>query len=156
MRIIIWNEWYCPVQNHILKRENTFGKFLTNFHIFKNTFIRIAFENAYELFINFQPFLYAYVPAESPSYVPTFFGCVCLENVCIHYCVLNRSDLLNTNCLTSISRILHSYGDVSITGEDLQISARVVFKRGVIFIVSHPLWHMVLTFESHPIDRLVW
>ena len=97
------------------------------------------YENAYESSIIFQPFLYANVPAESPSYAPTFFGCVCLENVCTHYCVLNLYDLLITNCLMSSSRILHSYGDVIMTGEDLQSSARVVLKQGGIFIVSHLL-----------------
>ena len=45
-----------------------------NFHVFKNTIKRIAFENAYESSINFQPFLYANVPAESPSKAPTFFS----------------------------------------------------------------------------------
>ena len=40
--------------------------------MFKNTSKRIAFENAYKSII-FQPFLYANVPAESPSYAPTFF-----------------------------------------------------------------------------------
>ena len=34
---------------------------------------RIAFENWYESSIIFQPFLYANVPAEPPSYAPTFF-----------------------------------------------------------------------------------
>ena len=34
---------------------------------------RIAFENAYESSIIFQPLLYANVPAESLSYAPTFF-----------------------------------------------------------------------------------
>ena len=34
---------------------------------------RIAFENEYES-IFFQPFLFANIPAESPSYAPTFFG----------------------------------------------------------------------------------
>ena len=33
----------------------------------------MAFENAYESSIIFQPLLYANVPAESPSYAPTFF-----------------------------------------------------------------------------------
>ena len=38
-----------------------------------NEIKRIAFENAYESFIIFQPLLYVNVPAESPSYAPTFF-----------------------------------------------------------------------------------
>ena len=33
----------------------------------------MVFENAYESSITFQPLLYANVPAESPSYAPTFF-----------------------------------------------------------------------------------
>ena len=41
--------------------------------VIKNNIKRIAFENAYESFIIFQPLLYANVPAESPSYAPTFF-----------------------------------------------------------------------------------
>ena len=51
-----------------------FSKIFTNFPVFKNTIIRIAFENVYESSIVFQPFLYANVPAESPSYAPTFFS----------------------------------------------------------------------------------
>ena len=34
----------------------------------------MAFENAHESSIIFQPLLYANVPAESPSYAPTFFS----------------------------------------------------------------------------------
>ena len=37
------------------------------FPVIKNTIKRIAFENAYESSIIFQPLLYANVPAESPS-----------------------------------------------------------------------------------------
>ena len=43
-----------------------------NFPVFKNTIKRKAFENAYESSIIFQPFLYANVPVESPSYASTF------------------------------------------------------------------------------------
>ena len=49
---------------------------LVKFYLFsciQNTIRRIAFENAYESSIIFQPFLYANVPAESPFNVPTFF-----------------------------------------------------------------------------------
>ena len=44
---------------------------LVKFYLFscnRETFIRIAFENAYESSIIFQPLLYTNVPAESPSY----------------------------------------------------------------------------------------
>ena len=41
--------------------------------IFENTIKGIEFENTYESSIIFQPFLYANVPAESPSYTLTFF-----------------------------------------------------------------------------------
>ena len=48
---------------------------LPNFPVFKCTIKRIAFENAYESSIIFQPFLYAIVPVASPSNAPTFkFG----------------------------------------------------------------------------------
>ena len=50
-----------------------FGKILPIFPVIKNTIKRIVFENAYESSIIFQPLLYANVPAESPSYGPTFF-----------------------------------------------------------------------------------
>ena len=50
-----------------------FGK-ITNFPVIKITIKRIAFENAHESSIIFQPLLYANVPAESPSYAPTFFN----------------------------------------------------------------------------------
>ena len=39
----------------------------------------MAFENAYESSIIFQPLLYANVPAESPSYASTFFVDVILK-----------------------------------------------------------------------------
>ena len=42
------------------------------FPVFMNTIKRIAFENTYESSIIFQPFLYVNVPAEFPSYAPTF------------------------------------------------------------------------------------
>ena len=38
----------------------------------KKTIKRMVFENAYESSIIFQSFLYANIPAESPSYAPTF------------------------------------------------------------------------------------
>ena len=38
-----------------------------------NTIKRIAFENAYESSVIVQHLLYTNVPAESPSYGPTFF-----------------------------------------------------------------------------------
>ena len=41
--------------------------------IHEYTIKRIAFENACESSIIFPPFLYANVPAESPSYASTFF-----------------------------------------------------------------------------------
>ena len=38
------------------------------FHVFKNTIERIAFENAYESSIIFQPFLYANMPSNAPTF----------------------------------------------------------------------------------------
>ena len=43
------------------------------FSCIQNTINWIAFENEYESSIIFQPFLYANVPADPPSYAPTFF-----------------------------------------------------------------------------------
>ena len=45
----------------------------THFPVIKNTIKRIAIKNAYYSSIIFQSFLYANIPAESPSYTPTFF-----------------------------------------------------------------------------------
>ena len=45
----------------------------SDFPVFKNTNKRIEFKNASELSLIFYPFLYANVPAQSPSYAPTFF-----------------------------------------------------------------------------------
>ena len=70
MSIIVWNGLYSPIWNHVLKKENTCW---LNFPVIKNTIKWIAFENAYESSIIFQPLLYANVPAESPYYTPTFF-----------------------------------------------------------------------------------
>jgi hypothetical protein len=51
---------------------------------------------------------------------------------------------------TSRSRIFHSYGDVTITGEGLQnlglCSVLRAFEQGGIFIVPHLLWHGALVF----------
>ena len=47
-----------------------FGKIFTNYPVIKITIKWIAFGNAHESLIIFQPFLYANVP---PSYAPTFF-----------------------------------------------------------------------------------
>ena len=55
--------------------------------VIKNNIKRIAFENAYESFIIFQPLLYANVPAESPSYAPTFFN-MCLKMHSAHPLVI--------------------------------------------------------------------
>ena len=54
-----------------MKKQNTFGKIFTNLPVIKNTIKRIAF--AHESSIIFQPLLNTNVPAESPSYAPTFF-----------------------------------------------------------------------------------
>ena len=53
----------------------------TNFPVFKNTIKQIAFEYAYESSIIFQPLLYVNVPAESPSYAPTFFDSASFRNI---------------------------------------------------------------------------
>ena len=60
---IVWNEWYCPII--IFWRKYILEIFFTNFPVFKNTIIRIAFENAYESSINFQPF---YMPTFLPNF----------------------------------------------------------------------------------------
>jgi hypothetical protein len=57
---------------------------------------------------------------------------------------------------TSRSRIFHSYGNVTITGEGLQnlgpCSVLRAFEQGGIFIVPHLLWHgtSVYPFSSKP------
>ena len=63
--VLLYSESYLQETKYILVKFN-------HFSCIKNTIERIAFENAYELSIIFQPFLYANVPAESPSYAPTF------------------------------------------------------------------------------------
>jgi hypothetical protein len=58
---------------------------------------------------------------------------------------------------TSRSRILHFYGDVTITNEVLQnfsiCSALRAYEQGGIFIVPHLLRHGARFFRSHPNDR---
>jgi hypothetical protein len=53
-------------------------------------------------------------------------------------------------CFTSLSRIFHFYGDVTITGEGLQnlglCSALKAFEQGGILVVAHLLWHGTLVF----------
>jgi hypothetical protein len=55
-------------------------------------------------------------------------------------------------CFTSRSRIFHSSGDVTVTGERLEngdlhvCSALRTFEQGGIFIVTHLLWHKASDF----------
>ena len=63
----------CLNQNHILKKQNAFRESFTYFLVIKNTIKWIALKNAYESSMIFLFFLYASIPAESQSYVPTFF-----------------------------------------------------------------------------------
>ena len=63
-----------------------------NFSVLENTIKRIAFENAYESSIIFQPLLYANVPAESLSYAPTLFDFPLTKNT--------------FGCLVEISRVV--------------------------------------------------
>ena len=49
------------------------NKNFINFPAFRNTIKWIAIENVYGSSLIFQPLLYVIVPAESPSYAPTFF-----------------------------------------------------------------------------------
>ena len=65
--VLPYSESYFEEQNNILVN------ILPIFHVFKNTFIWMAFQNAYESSIIFQSFLYANVPADSPSYSSAFF-----------------------------------------------------------------------------------
>ena len=73
LSIFVWNGSCCPIQNHILKKQNAMKLKFTHFPVIKNTIKRIAFKNAYESSIIFQSFLYASIPAKSTSYVPIFF-----------------------------------------------------------------------------------
>ena len=67
MIVLPYSESYFDETKHILV------KFYNIFCVLKNTIKRIAFENAYEWSIIFQPCLYAIVTAESLSYALTFF-----------------------------------------------------------------------------------
>jgi hypothetical protein len=62
-------------------------------------------------------------------------------------------------CFTSRSRIVHLYGDVTITREGLQnlglCSALRAFEQGGIFIVPHLLDTGPRFFRSHPKDRSI-
>ena len=74
LSIFVWNGSFCPIQNHILKKQNAMKLKFTHFPVIKNTFKRIAFKSAYESSINFQSFyMPAFLHAESTSYAPTFF-----------------------------------------------------------------------------------
>ena len=73
LSIFACNGSCCPIQNHILKKQNAVKFKFTHFPVIKNTIKRIAFKSAYESSIIFQSFLYASIPAESTSYAPTFF-----------------------------------------------------------------------------------
>ena len=64
--VLSYSESFLEETKYILEK-------FYRFPVIKNTIKRIAFENAYESSIIFQPLLYADVPAESPSYAPTFF-----------------------------------------------------------------------------------
>ena len=55
-------------------------------------------------------------------------------------------DLLIVNCLTSRSKILHSYNDVTVIGEEEQSNVHVVFDHGGFLNASHLLLHRILVF----------
>jgi hypothetical protein len=61
------------------------------------------------------------------------------------YRIKRKIDWLIIYCSTSRSRIFHSYGDVTITGEGLQnlglCSALRAFEQGGLIVVPHLLWH---------------
>ena len=65
---------FCPIQNHILKKQNALKYKFTHFPVIKNTIKRITFENAYESTITCHIFyfLFTNIPAECTSYAPTF------------------------------------------------------------------------------------
>jgi hypothetical protein len=60
-------------------------------------------------------------------------------------------DWLFIYCFTSLSRIFHLYGDVTIASEGLQnldlCSVLRAFEQGGIFIVPHLLWHGASVFQ---------
>ena len=58
-----------PISESYSKVKNAFSENFTHFPVIKKTIEQFAFENAYESF----SFLYATIPAESPSYATTFF-----------------------------------------------------------------------------------
>jgi hypothetical protein len=62
-------------------------------------------------------------------------------------------------CFTSCSRIFHLYGDVTITGEELQIlgvcSALVAFEQGEILIVTRGLNFSGLILRTTPFCRFL-
>ena len=68
MKLVVlpYSESYLEETKYILVKFHQFS-------CYQNTIKRIEFENAYESSIIFQPLLYANVPAEFPSYAPTFF-----------------------------------------------------------------------------------
>ena len=59
----------------------------THCPVIKNTFKRIAFKNANQII--FQYFLIANIPAESTSYVPTFFAGTADSNHSMFKCLVN-------------------------------------------------------------------
>ena len=92
---------YSLLQN-ILKKKNTSGKILPIFLYSRILLIkRIAFENAYESSIIFQPFSYANVPAKSLPYAPTFFHQY-ISLFC-YYLSLQKGMVLHLNKLKSPS-----------------------------------------------------
>ena len=63
----------CPIQNHILKKQNIFREKFTHFPVIINAMKQLTFESVYESSIIFQSFIYTNIPIEQPSYAPTFF-----------------------------------------------------------------------------------
>ena len=53
----------CPIQNHILKKQDSMKLKFTHFPVIKNTIKRIEFKNTYESSIIFQSLIYASIPA---------------------------------------------------------------------------------------------
>ena len=73
LSIIVWNGSYCPIQNNILKKQNTFWETLSIF-LKNNYYLTNSIKKRVWIVYNFSAFLYANVPAESLSYAPTFFA----------------------------------------------------------------------------------
>ena len=72
LSIVVWSWSCCPIQNHILKKQNAIEVKINPFSCNQEYHWTNSIRNEYASTIIFQSLLFANIPVESMSYAPTF------------------------------------------------------------------------------------